>query len=292
MYEHVPRKVRFTDLCAAWIDDQSVLAVLPSEVTECLKDAPSPRVLTDFAGRDSVAAAMRWLEDNEVGTLIPVGDVVPTRYGDWSVYQDNWQRMKTLLAHRAPNVLLAPWFVLEDIDIWRTLSGRYASAAIQKFGFHTPCLGCHLHFYVMRIVLAEALNASTLLSGEKELHGSRRKANQTEEAVQGYAALSSSTSLNHVFPIHKLRTEEEMRQLLPDGWQEGDRQLRCVMSGNDRDVNGELAISSEQVAAYMQEFAVPMARHVLSLRREGASPGEVQRSTDATAAQLLSKGSA
>ncbi len=82
MFDHVPRRVRFEDLCATLARDGNVVGALPDDVAAALTDAPKPLVLTDFAGRDSVAAAMAWLAERRVGTLLPVGDVVPTRYGD------------------------------------------------------------------------------------------------------------------------------------------------------------------------------------------------------------------
>jgi hypothetical protein len=288
MYDHVPRRVRFEDLCAALAEGRSALDVLPAEVSAVLADAPHPLALADFAGRDSVAAAMAWLAEHEVGTLLPVGDVVPTRYGDWSVYEDNWLRMRDHIRRRHPAVLVAPWFVLEDVDFWRLLNGRYLNELIRAFGFFTPCLGCHLHFYAMRAVLGQALGASVLLSGEKELHGRKRKANQSAPAVEGYAAFSAAHGVDHHFPIHAIRTDAEIETLLGDGWREGERQLQCVMSGNDQGLDGAPTMSAEQIRAYMFEFAVPLATRIVALRRDGVGPADLQRSIDDEARALLS----
>lgn len=288
MFDHVPRRVRFEDLCAALAEGRSALDVLPAQVSAVLVDAPRPLVLADFAGRDSVAAAMAWLAEHEVGTLLPVGDVVPTRYGDWSTYEANWLQMRDHIRTRHPAVLVAPWFVLEDVDFWRLLNGRYLNELVRAFGFFTPCLGCHLHFYAMRAVLGQALGGSVLLSGEKELHGKKRKANQTNAAVEGYAAFSAAHGVDHRFPIHALRTEPEIESLLGDGWREGERQLHCVMSGNDQGLDGAPTMSEGQIRAYMLEFAVPLASRIVALRREGIAPGELQRRIDDEARGLLS----
>ena len=61
MFQHVPGRVRFEDLCAHVARGESVLDALPSEVSAGLRDAPKPIVLVDFAVRDSVAAAMVWI---------------------------------------------------------------------------------------------------------------------------------------------------------------------------------------------------------------------------------------
>lgn len=288
MYDHVPRRVSFEELCRVISDGRSALEALPREVADVLKSAPKPLVLADFAGRDSVAAAMAWLADNEVGTILPVGDVVPTRYGDWSVYQENWLRMRDQIHARHPEVLVAPWFVLEDVDAWRLLNGRYLNEIVRAFGFFTPCLGCHLHFYAMRAVIGEAIGAKILLSGEKELHGKKRKANQTNEAIEAYASFSRAHGVDQRFPIHQVRSEAEINRLLADGWREGERQLQCVMSGNDQGFDGSPVMTSDQIRSYMQDFAVPIATRIIELRRAGVSGDELQRRIDLTAGSLLS----
>ena len=286
MFDHVPRLVRFQDLCAAAaIGDGR--AALPHDVRRALDAAPTPVVLTDFAGRDSVAAAIAWLERHEVGTLVPVADLVPTRFGDWRVYEDNWHNLRARVADEFPAVRLTPWFVFEDVSAWKLLNGRYLDVLSQRFGFFTPCLGCHLHFYMMRAVLAEVVGASTLVSGEKELHGTRRKANQTREAVAAYAAFSAEHGVHQHFPIHQVTSEKEMQRLLGDDWKEGARQLRCVHSGNDRSLDGSLRFTPDQIRAYMHQFALPVAHHLVALRQAGVTGPALERAVDDHVQELL-----
>lgn len=281
------RRLHFEDLCAVLAQRGRLASLLPADVSTALDGAPAPFVLTDFAGRDSVAAAIAWLREHEVGTLIPVADVVPTRYGDWGVYDDNWARMKAHIARHFPAVRVTPWFALEDVEFWRLLNGRFTNELARVFGFFTPCLGCHLHFYAMRSVLAEALGAKVLISGEKELHGRRRKANQTTEAVVAYEKFSRSQGLEQRFPIHQIRTEAEMADLLGDDWQEGDRQLRCVMSGNDSGADGRPLFEASQIASYMERFAAPLAARILELRRAGIVGSSFTAAVEARARDLL-----
>lgn len=288
-YQQVPRCVSFLELCHAVTQQGDANSVLPKVVADALVDAPRPFVLTDFAGRDSVAAAMAWLREHEVGTLIPVADVVPTRFGDWGVYEDNWVRMVEHIQREHPDVHVAPWFCLEDVEFWSALNGRFSNQLARAFGFFTPCLGCHLHFYAMRTVLAEVLDARVLLSGEKELHGERRKANQTSEAVAAYRQFSNAHGVQQHFPIHQIRDEKSMLTLLGHEWREGDRQLRCVMSGNDRGFDGKPLFSPAQITDYMEHFANPMATHIVALRRSGLQGRDFAAAVNEYADQLLAR---
>ena len=281
------RLVTFEDLCAA-AGAGDGLAALPDDTTATIRAAQGPVVLTDFAGRDSVAAAMAWMETHDVGLLIPVGDVVPTRFGDWDVYESNWISLREQVAKRFPEVVVAPWFVMSDVDAWRLLNGRYMGELIDAFGFFTPCLGCHLHFYMMRTVLAHVVGANALISGEKELHrNGRRKANQTQQAVDAYATFSDGHGVRQQFPIHKVTSEDEMARLLGDGWQEGERQLPCVNSGNDRGFDGRLKMTPEQIERYMNGFAVPLASQIVEFRRQGLAGKDLEHQADAFVRELL-----
>ena len=281
------RLVRFEDLCIATFQGDGQKA-LPKVVINALKSAPKPIILTDFAGRDSVAAAMAYLEENPHGTIVPVGDLVPTRFGDWNVYESNWLRLREQVSQRFPEIVVIPWFALQDVDVWRLLNGRYMNALISRFGFFTPCLGCHLHFYMMRTVLTEVLGATVLLSGEKEIHkNGRRKANQTQEAVDAYKYFSNSHGVEQHFPIYKVDSEIEMKRLLGDGWKEGDRQFSCTMSGNDKGLDGKLHITPKQIEAYMKEFAVPVATELLKCRRNNQTGVELHQHIDTFVINLL-----
>jgi len=287
MDTQVPRKVSFASLCMAASQGDG-LAALPDVVQRALHHAPKPLVLTDFAGRDSVAAAMAWMERQPVGTLLPVGDVVPARFGDWSVYESNWQNMRSQVERRFPEVFVAPWFVMEDEIAWNALTSQHVDALKMSFGFFTPCLGCHLHFYMMRTVLAQVVGATVLVSGEKELHNNgRRKANQTVVAVESYAAFSRSHGVDHQFPIHRVTAEEEMERLLGEGWREGERQLPCASSGSDRGTDGSLCMTTEQIATYMEQFAVPLATSLVEYRQDGLTGSPLLSRIQETVEALL-----
>ena len=78
-----------------------------------------------------------------------------------------------------------------------------------------------------------------------------------------------------------------MSRLLGDGWREGERQLRCVMSGNDQRVDGGLVLTGAQIRAYMDQFAIPIAHRFVTLRRLGLTGTDLQSELNATARAIF-----
>ena len=265
------RVVIFDDMVAAITRGGGIQSIVPPTLRSEYEDCNGRVLISDFAGRDSVAACLQALHDDVFDTIIPIGDVVPSRYGDWGSYEENWLSFSEIVRQRHPSVDLKPWFLIDFTKLWSLINIELSSLFEGKNGWFTPCVGCHLHFYGARAILADAFGDDVVLvSGEKRMHrGGKRKANQTDAALDGYRALASDSGLDHRFPIHSLDSEQEMEGLLGQPWPEGGRQMRCTHSGNDRDEEGVLKFSEADISSLLNEFLLPIVRTYLRLSKEG-----------------------
>ena len=186
-YEEIlDRVVSFTSLCSGAVQNLEIHSVVPKIMCAQYENIGERVLITDFAGRDSIAACIQILKDEEIDTIIPIGDIVPSRYGDTDSYSHNWNTLAKIVKDNYVGVDLKPWFIVDGQDFWTTLNRRYVKQITEKFGWFTPCIGCHFHFYAMRSVLVDILSHYTIIlaSGEKRLHkNGKRKANQTDAAV-------------------------------------------------------------------------------------------------------------
>jgi hypothetical protein len=265
------RVVMFDDMMAAINRGGAIQNIVPPTLRGEYEDCNGRVLISDFAGRDSVAACLQALQEDTFDTIIPIGDVVPSRYGDWESYEENWLSFAQIVRQRHPTVDLKPWFLIDFTALWSLINVELSGIFQGKNGWFTPCVGCHLHFYGARAVLADAFDHRVVLvSGEKRLHqGGKRKANQTDAALNGYRALASDSALDHRFPIHGLDSEQEMEDLLGQPWPEGGRQMRCTHSGNDRDKDGVLKFSEDDISSLLNEFLLPIVRTYLRLSKVG-----------------------
>ena len=284
------RVVSFASLCSGAVQKIDIHNLVPEEMRSRYENIGNRVLLTDFAGRDSIAACMQILKDEEIDTVIPVGDIVPSRYGDTESYSQNWNTLAQLIKNNHSGIDLKPWFIVDGQDFWETLNQRYVEQIMGKFGWFTPCLGCHFHFYAMRSVLVEILghDNTILASGEKRLHkNGKRKANQTDAAVKAYGKFSLERGIDHRFPIHNYETEEQIGSLIGSEWNEGGSQMSCIHSGNDQDHKGRLKFTDEQISEMMTEYILPMGNKYIEMKMDARSQENFCKSLDDYSDELL-----
>jgi hypothetical protein len=284
------RVVSFTSLCAGAVQNLEIHDLVPEGMKDGYLRIGRRVLLADFAGRDSIAACMQILKDEEIDTVIPVGDIVPSRYGDTDSYSQNWDALAQLIKKKNLNIDLKPWFIVDGQDFWKTLNERYVKQIMTKYGWFTPCIGCHFHFYAMRSVLVEILGNDNIIlaSGEKRLHkNGKRKANQTDAAVKAYGKFSLEQGVDHRFPIHDFESEEQIGSLIGKEWEEGASQMSCIHSGNDRDDDGQLKYTDEQISEVMTEYILPMGKRYIEMKMNEEKQNNFWNSLDDYSDELL-----
>jgi len=284
------RVVSFTSLCSGAEQKLEIHNVVPEIMRDQYEYIGDRVLLTDFAGRDSIAACIQILKDEEIDTIIPIGDIVPSRYGGTDSYSQNWNTLAQIVKNNHVGVDLKPWFIVDGQDFWKTLNQRYVQQITGKFGWFTPCIGCHFHFYAMRSVLVKILGHYTIIlaSGEKRLHkNGKRKANQTDAAVKSYGKFSHERGIDHRFPIHNFEFEEQITKLVGAEWKEGGSQMSCIHSGNDQDDNGQLKFTEEQISDMMSEYIIPMGKKYIELKMGSGSVNNFWNSLDYYSDELL-----
>ncbi|MBW2568941.1 MAG: hypothetical protein JRD93_13615 [Deltaproteobacteria bacterium] len=137
--------------------------LLPSRKVEEYR-AMSSLAIVEIAGRDSVAAAVKAVEDEGFTDLLPTYVYTGTEYGAWSSVGEAVKR----LSKRLPEIRVHPPLVFGSPLFWQALNGRFINELIAKYDFFTPCIGCHLYLHSVRIPLALALGKAPIISGERE----------------------------------------------------------------------------------------------------------------------------
>jgi len=135
-----------------------------------------PRLaVVEIAGRDSVAAAVKSVEEELFTDLLPTYVYTGTEYGPWSSLEKAVER----LWRRLPEIRVHDLLVLGSPGFWQALNGRFISELMSRYGFYTPCVACHVYLHSARIPLALTLGKVPIVSGERERHDGAIKVNQT-----------------------------------------------------------------------------------------------------------------
>ena len=224
--------------------------------------------IVEIAGRDSVAAAVKSVEEKGFTDLLPVYAYTGTEYGAWKSVEQAVGR----LAARLPQVKIHPLIVVGSPEFWRVLNGRYVSELIKKYNFFSPCPGCHLYLHVIRIPLAKMLGNVPIISGERELHSGQVKINQIGEALDFYFDIADRFNIRLLFPIRYVEHSKDLENILQISWEKDKDQLECVFSGNYRLRDGSVSPVFKDVSRYFKEFAVPVSQKIVEEYLEGKTP--------------------
>ena len=173
--------------------------------------------IVEIAGRDSVAAAVRSVEEQQFTDLLPVYVYTGTESGEWA----HIERAVDRLSRRLPEVVVHPLLVMGSPGFWRAVNGGFISELFARYGFYSPCPGCHLYLHAARIPLAVKLGNIPIISGERESHSGLVKINQTAEALDFYLAFAGQFHISLLFPLRHVSSGDEIERILQTPWKRG-----------------------------------------------------------------------
>jgi hypothetical protein len=234
--------------------------------------AMSGLVIVEIAGRDSVAAAVKSLEEEAFTHLLPTYVYTGTEHGPWASVEEAVER----LARRLPEVRIHDLVVLGSPGFWQALNGRFITELSSRYGFYTPCVGCHLYLHTVRIPLALALGNVSIISGEREWHDEAAKINQTREALDVYQGVAKHFGVQLLLPLRNIAEGVRIAEILGFEWEEGKEQLGCVLSKNYRLLDGSTCGTSTHIQRYLKEFALPCAKRIVEAYAEGTVPNHME----------------
>lgn len=221
--------------------------------------AMSGLAVVEIAGRDSVAAAIEAVKTEGFTNLLPTYAYTGTEHGNWATVPGAVR----VLSSQLPDVRVHPLLVLGSPAFWQALNGRFSGVMKQRYGAFSPCVGCHLYLHSVRIPIATTLGRCPIIAGERELHGNSIKVNQIAQALSRYQGLNEAFGIPLLFPLQHISRGDDIEKILGCVWDEGKAQLKCVLSGNYRDAGGGVVVNTEQVVAYLEDYALPLTRAVI-----------------------------
>ena len=229
---------------------------------------PADTVIGEMAGRDSVAAILKVMEQDGVDQVLPVVTFAPVEYGETLVMEENHKLLCRQVRDRfGGKKEMGPLLYDSNQALWQVLNGVYTSEIQQRYGFYTPCIACHAYVHLMRMPIARKLGR-IVISGERESHDGRVKANQLGICLDSYQRILRHFDVELLIPLRHMKDGKEVEDLIGWEWAEGKAQPQCLFSGNDRDARGQSLIEESQIPAFLSGFLEPMCRTLGSLLLE------------------------
>ncbi len=225
-----------------------------------IKDLPKDTVIGEFAGRDSVAAIIKAIEDEEIVNILPVASFAPTEYGDFKILELNYEKMLTRIQKLyGDKKKIYPLQYYSNFNLWSLINGRFLDFNVMNFGVYTPCIGCHAYFHLVRIPLALKLGAR-IISGERESHDGRIKLNQTKETLDCYIKIAEYFGVELIMPIRHMKDGQDVKELIGWDWDEGKAHQSCAFSGNYKNIDGNVYYNKKKINNYLEKYLYPISK--------------------------------
>ena len=241
----------------------------PEALKAAIQAAPAHAWIGEFSGRDSVAAILAAFEADLCDYILPVASFAGTEYGDTRDLLENHAQLKSVMEARfGEKKTLGDLVFYSDPYLWGLINGRFVAELSRRYGFYSPCIGCHAYFHLLRIPFASALG-KVILSGERESHDGRVKLNQLPEVLDFMTRIVQPAGITLYQPIRAMAEGSSVEALIGWAWREGVSHPACTFSGNYALADGRVVYDPAQLKAYLEEFLEPVSRLVAQSLSQG-----------------------
>ena len=221
----------------------------------------SQRAILEVAGKDSVAAAIAYLQNNHVTELIGIGIFHRGFYGNFSEPEIHFQQISTSLQQKLPQ-LQTSFYYLDVADLFQWTIVQPMGIIQKHFSQYSPCPPCHLFFHMMRIPLVKHLGVTRIITGERAAHDAGLKLNQLPEILDLFNTLIQKQGITLEQPLKNIHEDEKIFTLLGKDWKSVEP-FRCIFSKNYLDEDGQVHFDIPNLIKTLQKFYYPLFDQII-----------------------------
>jgi hypothetical protein len=214
----------------------------------------------EVAGKDSIAALIQASIEYNIINLLGIGIFHRSFFGNILEPNEHFEYAKDLISHR--DIDSTNFLYLDVSNLFDRLIIRNMAIVQKYFGYYSPCPPCHLFFHMMRIPIAKYYGIRKIISGERELHGDRKKLNQIPEVLSLFKDLLEKEGIELIQPIRKIRNDEKIFEILGHSWRSA-KPFKCSFSKNYYDESGEIPFKIQKILKSLESFYYPLFSFVV-----------------------------
>lgn len=262
IYDHT---VKLKTLYKAIARGDEITRFFPNGLSDDLEGRENVAV-AEIADRDSVAAVLKVMKEGEIKEILPIADIIPPEHGNIrkGFNQVFWLKEKA----KKYNVKIYDLMFIESYDLYSTLAARYSRELINRYGFYTPCIACHMYFHTIRVPIVKALGGTQIIGGERNSHDGRLKPSQIPIAIDYYKKAVGMLGGNLVLPLRDIVDTNEIIKLTYDD----HPQLSCMFKETYGGLPESIMRDEERLKGFLEEFALPLTLDLIGVMVRKENP--------------------
>ncbi|MCX5894873.1 MAG: hypothetical protein NTZ51_03440 [Proteobacteria bacterium] len=217
----------------------------------------------EITGTANMSALYTALKDISFEAVLPTISYSGTEYGEWKYIFNGLQAFKKVVEKNLNIFVFAP-VLLGAPQFWWALNGRYIKELMNRYMGFTPCLGCRLYAYALRIPLCKRLDISVILSGIAKNGEETANVHETDSVIHYCKNLLSSFGIQLIcrtIDYNELDKFTELMNGTHDKMQGAC--FNCILKDNFKNLDGDYSNSTD-MNQYFEQFAIPAAAKILS----------------------------
>ena len=211
--------------------------------------------ISEVAGKDSIAAIIQAARDYDIKKLFGIGIFHRSFFGNILEPNEHFEYAKELISQK--NFETINFLYLDVSNLFDRLIIRNMAIVQKYFGYYSPCPPCHLFFHMMRTPIADYFGIKKIITGERELHGDRKKLNQIPEVLSLFKEMLEKEGIELIQPIRKIKNDEDIYKILGKSWKSAEP-FKCSFSQNYYDESGEIPFEIKKILKSLKDFYFPL----------------------------------
>jgi hypothetical protein len=253
-------------------------STLPADQIETLNKIPR-LVVGEICGIESIEAMRYALDRKSVDAFLPTIVYTGTEYGYWKTVLSKLNTFKKTVEKLLRIYCLDP-VLLGAPALWWALNGRFIHELNNRFKFYSPCLGCRLYCYAVRVPLCKKLACTEIVSGRIHTKNEPVTINTSAEVMYYSRTLLSNFGIK----MSKTMTAEENKDCTASkagraSSEEDNSCTCCVFKDNYQQLRGCLHEMPDN-KKYFEQFALPATAKIVSMVLAGKKIDYLQEVTD------------
>lgn len=219
--------------------------------------------IAEIAGRDSLAAIIKAIKDNNIRKIYPTALFHKGLYGNSHIASRNVKFLADFTKEQQLICKIEPLISIDISSVFNSTIIKCLTIVQKYFNFFVPCIPCHLLLHLIRIPIAKQLNLNQIISGEREFHGDLVKLNQKAEILDLFKKLMKSQEIELIQPVRNVIKGRRISSILEGRWDNEEEQYRCIFSGSYRDEYGRIIHDLKQIKQQINEFYYPIILKII-----------------------------